>query len=148
MTRPGRRRAGTTILAGLAVAWVPLAARADGFADLKAALARPPVPAPLKGSFKVETHSRQGDDKDSDEERGQAVLEFDDGPAGLRLSYPRELLARIDAETRSKEKDAKAKTPASSGMRAADPASLRAMLSPQAGLADPARRVHAQGRDR
>ena len=127
---PGLAGVACLALAGL----LPMTARADGFADLKAALARPAAATPIKGVFKVEINSRQGDEKDSDEDRGQATLEFDDGPAGLRLTYPREMLARIDAETRSKDKDAKAKTPATTGMRAAEPGALRAMLSPQAGL--------------
>ena len=136
MNGASTRHAGALVAAALMLplAWLPAVARADGFSELKAMLARPAAASPLKGTLRVESSSRQGDDKEADEDHGQATLDFEDGPAGLRIAYSRELLARVEQETRARDKDPKAKTPAASGLRAADPSALRSMLAPNGGL--------------
>ena len=111
-----------------------LPARANGFADLQAALARQQTSVPVKGSFRLETWTRQGEGKEGDEEQGQATLNFDDGAQGLRLQFSRDTLHRVEQEELASEKNSKAPTPALTGMRALELADLRRMLSPAAAL--------------
>lgn len=117
-----------------AVLCAALPARANGFADLQAALARQQALVPVKGNFRVETWSRQGEGKEASDEQGQAVLNFDDGAQGLRLQFSRETLQRVEQEERASEKDGKAPTPVLTGLRALELAELRRMLSPAAAL--------------
>ena len=114
----------------LAVPW----ARADGLADLRAALARPQAAVTLRGVLKADTTSRQGDGPDADDDRGQAQVQFEDGPQGLRLMFGRETLQRVEQEERSRQRDPKARTPTLTGMKALEVHELRGMLSPTAAL--------------
>jgi len=107
-----------------AVLCAALPARANGFADLQAALARQQALVPVKGNFRVETWSRQGEGKEASDEQGQAVLNFDDGAQGLRLQFSRETLQRVEQEERASEKDGKAPTPVLTGLRALELAEL------------------------
>jgi hypothetical protein len=131
MNRIGRRGA---IAIACACALLPALAWADGFAELRAALGRSQGATAIKGSAKVEAWSRDGDGKDAEEDQGQASLGFEDGPQGLRLTYPRDLLARVDVEARAREKDPKAKAPASAGLKSLAPADLRGLLAPAPSL--------------
>jgi hypothetical protein len=128
---PARRLACLLCAALLAAA---LPAQADGFADLQAALARQQALVPVKGSFRVETWSRQGEANEGSEEQGQAVLNFDDGAQGLRLQFSRDTLQRVEQEERAADRNGKAPTPALTGLRALELADLRRMLSPAAAL--------------
>lgn len=128
---PARR---LVLLLSAALLSATLPAYAYRFADLQAALARQQAPVPVKGSFNVETWSRQGEGKEGREEQGQAVLNFDDGAQGLRLQFSRDTLQRVEREVRASDKDGKPPTPALTGMRALELADLRRMLSPAAAL--------------
>jgi len=97
-----------TLVATLLVA--PLA-HADGLADLKAALARLQAQTPLKATLDVKTSEKQGEGADAVEKLGQASLGVEDGARGLQVLYAKDLLARMDNETRQLAHDPKAKTP-------------------------------------
>jgi hypothetical protein len=121
-------------LATIAGALLPTLACADGFADLRAALARQQAATPVKGSVKAETWGRQGEGKDGDEQRGQASLAFEEGPQGLRLVLARETLLRVDQEQRARDKDPKSTTPTQAGIAALGVSEVRSLLSPAAAL--------------
>lgn len=107
---------------------------ADGLADLRAALARPQGSVVIRGLFKAETTSRQGEAADAEEDRGQAQVQFEDGPPGLRLLFSRDTLQRVEQEERTHQRDPKARTPTLAGLKALEVNELRGMLSPTAAL--------------
>lgn len=109
----------TSFLASLGLVVLALAAapaRADGLADLKAALSRLQGPGPVKGQVDLVTKHRVGEGSDSTETRAQAVAGIEDGPRGLQLTYGRELLARAEEERRAKVSNPEAKTPSVDAM--------------------------------
>ena len=59
--QPPTRRLAGLLYAALLSSVLP--AQANGFADLQAALARQQSLVPVKGSFRIETWTRQGDGK-------------------------------------------------------------------------------------
>jgi hypothetical protein len=120
--------------AWLALLLAAASAHADGLADLRAALARPQGSAAIRGLFKAEATSRQGEAADAEEDRGQAQVQFEDGPQGLRLLFSRDLLQRAEQEERTRQRDPKARTHALTGLKALDVNELRGMLSPTAAL--------------
>jgi len=85
--------------------------RADGLADLQAALARLQAQTPLKATLEVRTFERHGEGADAIDKQGQASVGVEDGARGLQLSYARDTLARMDAESRQLARDPEAKTP-------------------------------------
>lgn len=107
---------------------------ADGLADLRAALARPQGSAVIRGLFKAETTSRQGEAAEAEEDRGQAQVQFEEGPQGLRLLFSRDTLQRAEQEERNRQRDPKARTPTLGGLKALEVNELRGMLSPTAAL--------------
>lgn len=110
-------------------------ARADGLADLKAALARLQGQTPLKAVLEIGRRSRQGEGKEQEEILGKAAVTLEDGARGLQVLYGKDLLARAEAEENAKEKDAKAKTPTLSAMRDISVGELRPMISAAGTLA-------------
>jgi hypothetical protein len=91
-------------------------ARADGQADLRAALARLQGQAPLKANAQAHDWRRTGDGKDAKETQGQVAIGLEDGPRGLQPLYSHELLARVDAESRAVVKDKNAPKPLSQAL--------------------------------
>ena len=89
----------------------PSFARADGLADLKAALARLQAQTPLKATLEVKTTEKEGEGADAVQKQGEASIALEDGPRGLQVRYAKELLARMEAESRQLVRDPKAKTP-------------------------------------
>jgi hypothetical protein len=85
-------------------------ARADGLADLKAALVRLQGSSPVKGQFELSLQRRQGEGADAEESQAQLSVTLEDGPQGLQVLFGRELLARIEAEQRAVADNPKAKT--------------------------------------
>lgn len=106
-------------------------ARADGLADMKAALARTSSAAPLKAVVETRAWRKTGEGAGADEDRGQASFALEDGARGLGFTYGRELLARIEAEQRARAKNPNSKTPT---LNALDEAGLRE-LAPLASAA-------------
>ena len=105
------------------------AARADGLADMKAALARLQGQSPLKAQVESSTWRRQGEGKDAEEDSGQASVAVDSGAAGLQVLYSMALLAKVEAEQRAKARDPKAKTSTDFALGELKGAELRSMVS-------------------
>jgi len=104
----------TTFASALTLAATLLAAplaRADGLADLKAALARLQAQTPLKATLEVKTSEKEGEGTDAVQKQGEASVALEDGPRGLQVLYAKELLARMEVESRQVARDPKAKTP-------------------------------------
>lgn len=104
-------------------------ARADGLADLKAALARLQGQTPLKAVLEISRRTHQGEGKEQEEILSKATVTLEDDARGLQVLYGKDLLARAEAEENAKEKDAKAKTPTLSAMRDIGAGELRPMIS-------------------
>jgi hypothetical protein len=104
-------------------------ARADGLADLRAALGRLPAQSPLKASLEVKTVDKRGEGGDAIEKLGQASISLDDGARGLQVLYGHDTLARLDAEQRQLGRDPKAKTPTAWGLAKLETADLVTMAS-------------------
>ena len=104
-------------------------ARADGLADLRAALARLPGQAPLKANAQAHDWRRTGEGKEAKETQGQATIVVEDGPRGLQPLYSHELLARVDAEARAAAKDKSAPKPLSQALGQLGFNELRALTS-------------------
>jgi hypothetical protein len=123
-----RRTLASAVLA-LACAAAVAPARADGLADLHAALARLAGRTPLRAELALRTLERRGEGAPLDEEDGDAVVLLEDGAAGLRLTLPRETLARAAAEARAGDADPPARTPARWALARLDDAQLPALAS-------------------
>ncbi len=124
-------RLSNKVFCGLAVAVFVLfstGARADGVADLKAALARLQGQTPLKAVLEISRRSRHGEGKEMDETISKATVTLEDGARGLQVLYGKDLLARVEAEENAKEKDAKAKTPTLSAMSDIGAGELRPLI--------------------
>ncbi len=105
------------------------AARADGLADLTAALARLQGQMPIKAQVESKTWRREGEGKEAEEDSGQVTVAVEGGPAGLQVLYSKELLAKVEAEQRAKVKDPKTKTPTGFALGEMKATELRAMVS-------------------
>lgn len=92
--------------------------RADGATDLKGALARMAGHTPVKGTLDLKRTTRNGEGKDLVERIGQASAWVEDGPQGLRVSWDRGLLGRVQQEARALRRDPDARTPATLGLGA------------------------------
>jgi hypothetical protein len=108
---------------------------ADGLADLKAALARLQAQTPLKATLDVKTTERQGEGADAIDKQGEASVALEDGARGLQVFYAKDLLARMDAETRQVARDPKAKTPTVLALGKLDTAEVLRMTSAANALA-------------
>lgn len=117
----------------LPLAFAGGAARADGLADLKAALVRLNVQAPVKGIIDLRTWQRPGNAPEPDQ--GQVALTIEDNADGLRLGYSRDMLARIDADQRARARDPDVKTPTLAAVRSFDTADMLPMVSSATWLA-------------
>ena len=113
----------------LAGACLAPAARADGLADLRAALARLSGHAPLKATVEVHGWRRSGEGADLQERQASVTLGLEDGPRGLQPVYGRELFARLDAEARAAIKDRKAAKPVSEVLEHTNVEELRLLAS-------------------
>ena len=109
-------------------------ARADGQADLRAALARLQGQTPLKANAQARDWRRTGEGKDAKETQGQVQIGLEDGPRGLQPLYSREMLARVDAESRAAIKDKSAPKPLSQALAQLGFNELRALSSAAAAL--------------
>ena len=125
-------RAKTALLVSLIV--FGSQAHADGVSDLKSALARLQGQSPLKAQVDAKTWNRQGDSKETDETQGAASVTVEEGARGLSVLYSKDMLAKLEAEERNKERDAKAKTPTLSALNEVNSSSLRPMLSAASSL--------------
>jgi hypothetical protein len=118
-----------------AVLFAASVAHADGLADLKAALGRLQAQTPLKATLDVKTMERHGDGADAVEKTGQASVSLDDGARGLQVLYAKDVLTRMDAESRQLAQDPKAKTPTVLALGKLDSSEIVPMTSAAAALA-------------
>lgn len=122
------------ITATLIAATLPMTCRADGLADLKAALAKAQGKAPLHASFEIRTWNREGDDKLTEDRNGQAVIAVEDNVNGLHLEFGRELLNRIESEQHGRQKDHRTPTPTVNAADAINTKAVQEMTSAAATL--------------
>jgi hypothetical protein len=92
-------------------------AHADALSDLKAALVRLQGQTPIKGQISVKSENRQNEGQDdARNDVGAAQVAFDDGPQGLRVTYPQPVLAKALQEDTAKDANPKASTPTATGL--------------------------------
>jgi hypothetical protein len=103
--------------------------QADGLADLKAVLPKLISSQPIKARVSVQMQSHEGEGKDATSEQGTASLAVEDDAQGLRLAYGPDLLDKLRAEDRARERDAKAPAPTASVLRLLGLREVRAMTS-------------------
>ena len=127
-TRMGRSAVALSLMAAATLA------QADGLSDLKSALGRLQGPTPVKALVDAKTWNSQGEGKDLDETSGHASVQIEDSARGLQLLLGRDMLARMEQEERSKERDPKAKTPTLTALKEVGSDTLRPMLFAAAGL--------------
>lgn len=120
------------LLAAALLAALPMA-HADTLSEVRALLSRQ-VSSPLKALIEVRSLSRNGEGKELEEQVGEASVQVEDGPQGLRVAFARDLLQKAEAEERAKAGDPKSKTPALTGLGKLEPGSLRELLNPAASL--------------
>ncbi|MBS1767603.1 MAG: hypothetical protein JST05_09410 [Acidobacteria bacterium] len=77
--------------------------RADGLADLRAALQKLPATQPVKAVADCQSWSSSGKAKAPRIIQGRAEARLEDGPAGLRLGWDKAELARIEAASKAKD---------------------------------------------
>lgn len=110
-------------------------AQADALKDLKAALSRLQGQTPIKGQIAVKSENRQNEGKDDARtDTGVAQVVFDDGPQGLRLTYPQPLLAKAQQEDAAKDANPKAPTPTATGLSSLAYQDVRQMTRASEGL--------------
>ncbi|MCX7219173.1 MAG: hypothetical protein NTY70_09610 [Burkholderiales bacterium] len=112
--------------------WGP--ARADGLADLKAALSRLQGQSPLKATIELKSVRRLGEGKELEESSAHASLSVEDGARGMQVFYSKETLMRAESEARAKGKDPKNKTPTVTALSELSTAELRPMVAAVLGL--------------
>lgn len=103
--------------------------RADGLAELKAALQTLSGQQAIKGTITAKTQHRQGEGQEATTEVGAASLAIEDSTQGLQLQFAPDTLARLQAEKQARENDALAKTPTQQGLGALGYAEIRAMTA-------------------
>jgi len=107
--------------------------RADGLADLRAALAKFPAQSPVRAAVTLEKH--QENDETKTPEHGKASIEVEAGAEGLRVLYANDVIARAQAEARAEEADPEKKTPTVIALRDIDAMNLVASLDAASVLA-------------
>ncbi len=132
MNTPTCRRLLATAAALLALC--AAGAHADGLAELKAALGRLQAQTPVKATLEVQSLERHGEGKDVDERAGEASVTVEDGARGLQVTYSRDLVAHMDAESRQKGRDPKAKSPTLLALGRLDSSDIDPMVSAVATL--------------
>lgn len=105
------------------------AAQADGLDDLRAALGKLQGTSPLKVTLtaQVTTVSKDDDDKVRNAS-GTATLSAEDGPQGLRLAYPRDIIVKAVAEGAGRQTDSTAPVPTRNALNELDYADVHSMV--------------------
>lgn len=115
---------------GLLVAALAMpAAQASGLDDLRTALGGLRGTAPVKVTLtaQVTTTSKDDDDKVRNAS-GTATLSAEDEPQGLRLVYPREVIAKATAEGAARQTDSAAPIPTRNALNELDYARVHGMV--------------------
>jgi hypothetical protein len=119
----------TLALSLLVAAYTAPAAEASGLDDLRKALEglRGTMPVKVSLTAQVTTVSKDDDDKVRNAS-GMATLTADDGPQGLRLAYPREIIVKAVAEGAGRQTDSTAPIPTRSALNELDYADVHSMV--------------------
>ena len=119
----------TLALSLLVAAYTAPAAEATGLDDLRKALEglRGTMPVKVSLTAQVTTVSKDDDDKVRNAS-GMATLTADDGPQGLRLAYPREIIVKAVAEGAGRQTDSTAPIPTRSALNELDYADVHSMV--------------------
>ncbi|HET6329369.1 MAG TPA: hypothetical protein VFF76_01145 [Holophagaceae bacterium] len=88
----------------LALLLLAPALRADGLADLRAALKSLPARQPVKASVDCQVWNRSGKAKQPKIVQGHARVVVEDGPGGLKLGWDKAELDHIQAATKAKDR--------------------------------------------
>lgn len=118
-----------------AAAALPLLAHADALSDLRATLARLSGKTVLSASVQVQGETRNG----KDVTKLAGGVQVDDGPGGLKLAYPADLMGRLLAQQKAAAATPADQNPPRDTARATlselDPAALRPLIHAGASLA-------------
>jgi hypothetical protein len=101
---------------------------------VRAQLAKP-MNTPLRLVVEVKSLQRSGEGKELEEQGGEATAQVEDGPQGLRIGFPRDLLARAEGEEQAKAGDPKQLSPTLTGIGYLSLSKLRELMSPGPRLA-------------
>lgn len=125
----------TRHLIAAAAAVLPLLAHADALTDLRATLARLPGTSALSARVQVQGERRGG----GDTTKVAGSVQVDDGPGGLKLAYPAELMARLLAQQRAAAATPADQSPprdtAAATLSELEPVALRPLIHAGAALA-------------
>jgi hypothetical protein len=111
-------RVAAALLVGSLVFALAPSARAEGQSEFREALQRLQGQTPIKARVAVQTWRKNGDGADAEEWSGQAAVNAEDGAAGLRVHYARDLLTRLEIEREAQEKNPKARPATATALNA------------------------------
>ena len=104
-------------------------AHADGMTDLKSALNRLQAQSNVKAIMEVKSSRKQGEDKEAIETSGQINVNLEDGSRGMQISFPKEVLNKLEQEARARIKDKESKSPTRQASFDVSPEESQMMLS-------------------
>lgn len=104
-------------------------AHADGITDLKAALNRLQAQSNVKAVMEVKNSRKQGEDKEAVETHGQINVNLEDGARGLLITFPKDVLGKLEQEARARIKDKESKSPTRQASTEVSPEESQMMLS-------------------
>ncbi|MFZ6847844.1 hypothetical protein [Undibacterium sp. RuRC25W] len=107
---------------------------ADGVGDLKTALGRLQGSTALKAVLEAKSWNRQGEGKKAEEMQANASVTIEDTTRGLQVLYSKELLSRLQAEERAKERDPNTKMPVTNTLKEFNSTELRPLVSAASNL--------------
>ncbi len=119
---------GLAVFLGISITYAS-SSYADGLSDMKSALLRLQGQTPIRAHVEAKTWNRSGSGKDTEEYNGVASVTVEDNQRGLSVLLGKDLLAKLEAEERAKEKDKKAKTPTLAALGDVNSTSLRPLVS-------------------
>ena len=130
MTRRPLAR-GALLAALLAALFVgaALPARADGLAEARAALGRLNGRDPIRAAVEVQIFTETKEDGKPRPEQGKGTVRVEDGPEGLKVTYPNALLERAAQESRLHRADPERTTPTEAVLREINGLDLAQVLS-------------------
>lgn len=102
--------------------------RADALADLRATLAKLASHAPVRASAEIHFARTVTEDKTPKTTQGKIAFGLQDGPAGLEVSWPRELFDRAAAEAAARNRNPEKPAPTRAAIGEIDPLDLADFL--------------------
>jgi hypothetical protein len=129
-----RRPAGLLLLAALlgagpALGAAPPPPRVDALAELRAALAKLNGREPIHATIETQVFSETKEDGKTIPEQGKGTIQVEDGPEGLRVTFPVAFLERGAEEARQHRADPERPTPTQTVLREINATDLSEALS-------------------